>query len=91
MKEMKGDCFEMFLVIEMQIGFFFPFISLNGRHRPQLKRTLAQEEEPVWETDHSLEAQGQPLPASDHNKILFGGKRGRSRYVKGESINGIIV
>lgn len=33
MKEMKEECFEMFLVPDMEIGYF---ISLSGRHRPHL-------------------------------------------------------
>lgn len=39
---MRKECFKMFLVIEMEIGYFS---SLNGRHRPQLKFILFREEE----------------------------------------------
>lgn len=42
MKEMREECFEMFLVIEMEIGYF---ISLSGRHRLQLKFILLWKEE----------------------------------------------
>lgn len=34
---MREESFEMVLVIEMEIGCF---LSLNGRHRPQLKFIL---------------------------------------------------
>lgn len=44
MKEMKEQCFEMFLVIEMEIGYF---TSLNGRHRPRVQFILLWEEEIV--------------------------------------------
>lgn len=44
MKEMKEQCFEMLLVIEMEIGYF---TSLNGRHRPRLEFILLWEEEIV--------------------------------------------
>lgn len=37
MKEMKEECFEMFLVIEMEIGYL---ISLNGQRRPPLAARL---------------------------------------------------
>lgn len=66
MKEMEEESFEMFLVIDMEIGYF---ISLNGRHRPQLKFIRPWEEEIIWKTDHCIKVQGQQhLSASDHNK-----------------------
>lgn len=65
MKEMKEQCFEMFLVIEMEIGYF---TSLNGRHRPRVQFILLWEEEIVWKTDHYMKVRGQNLSASDHSK-----------------------
>lgn len=65
MKEMKEECFEMFLVMDLEIGYF---ISLNGRHRPHLKFIWPQEEEIVRKADHCLKVPGRHLRASDHNK-----------------------
>lgn len=65
MKEMKEQCFEMFLVIEMEIGYF---TSLNGRHRPRVQFILLWEEEIVWKTDCYMKVRGQNLSASDHSK-----------------------
>lgn len=43
---MKEECFEMFLVPDMETGYF---VSLSGRHRPHLllKPILPGEEEMV--------------------------------------------
>lgn len=67
MKEMKEERFKMFLVIEVEIGYF---ISLNGRHSPTLNSSLLWEEEIVCETGHCINVWGQQLSARDHNKYF---------------------
>lgn len=82
MKEMKEECFEMFLVPDMEIGYF---ISLSGRHRPHLlvKSILPRAEEMVLKTDHCVKAQGQRLAASASQYVLFGGKKSKIQLRSG--------